>query len=120
MVKLLVFAHKPPPHHGQSYMVQMVVDALGGDRRQAGRGSALERPSIQKNPTNSPIECYHVDCRLSDDIQDIGRLRWGKLFRLLGFCLEAIWCRFRYGATCFYYVPAPGLRSAIYRDWIVM
>ena len=34
--------------------------------------------------------------------------------------MRAIWLRVMKGATHFYYVPAPGLRSAVYRDWIVM
>ena len=41
-------------------------------------------------------------------------------FCSLGYCLQAIWCRFRYGVTTFYYIPAPGKRSALYRDWVVM
>ncbi len=27
-MKLLVFAHTPPPHHGQSYMVQLMLGKL--------------------------------------------------------------------------------------------
>jgi glycosyltransferase involved in cell wall biosynthesis len=38
----------------------------------------------------------------------------------LWFCAQAIWCRFRYGVKNFYYVPAPGKRVALYRDWLVM
>src|SRR5258708_4680648 len=120
MVKLLVFAHKPPPHHGQSYMVQLLIDSLGGDRRRAQKLAAPERLSLPKNQTNHPIECFHVDCRVSEDTQDIGRIRLGKACRIFKYCVEAIWCRFRHGASCLYYVPAPGVRSAVYRDWIVM
>ena len=47
-------------------------------------------------------------------------MRFGKFFLLIFFCLEAIWIRFRYGVDNFYYVPAPGKRSALYRDWVVM
>jgi len=32
-MKLLVFAHTPPPHHGQSYMVQLMLEGFGGDAR---------------------------------------------------------------------------------------
>ena len=66
------------------------------------------------------IECYHVNARLSKKLEDIGDLRLGKFLLLLGYCLQAIWCRFRYGVTNFYYIPAPGKRSALYRDWVVM
>src|SRR6185369_12498398 len=112
MMKLLVFAHKPPPHHGQSYMTQMMLTAFGGDFRQAEvRAADAESP---------PIQCYHVDSRLSRAMDDIGRARWGKLFVLLKYCLEALWCRFRFGVRYFYYVPAPGQRVPLYRDWLVM
>jgi hypothetical protein len=32
-MKLLLFAHVPPPHHGQSYMVKLILDGIGGDQR---------------------------------------------------------------------------------------
>lgn len=108
-MKLLVFAHTPPPHHGQSYMVKLMLDGLGGDRRRAPRDA---RPA--------DIECYHVNCRYSDAFDDIGSFRVEKMWLVLRYCLEAIWCRFRYGVRTFYYVPAPGKRAALYRDWVVM
>lgn len=107
-VKLLVFAHKPPPHHGQSYMVQLLLQALKSEGRAPGQESA------------DSIEVFHVDVRLSRDTRDIGQARGGKVFLLLKFCLQAVWCRLRHGVTAFYYVPAPPSRAAIYRDWIVM
>ena len=64
-MKLVVFAHVPPPHHGQSQMVQYLVE---GFRR---------RPDLG-------IEVEHVDARLSDDLTDVGSARGGKLPRLLG------------------------------------
>ncbi len=110
-MKLLVFAHTPPPHHGQSYMVQLMLDGFGGDRRRS-RGKAGQ-------PVYG-IECYHVNARLSKNIEDVGIPRPGKLVFLLGHCLQAIWSRFRYGAATLYYVPAPGKKAALYRDWLVM
>lgn len=106
-MKLLVFAHIPPPHHGQSYMVKLMLDHFGGDAR-VGGGSGSE------------IQCYHVDARYSEDLEDIGSFRLGKAWLVLRYCIEAIWCRFRHGVRAFYYVPAPGKRAALYRDWIVM
>ena len=111
-MKLLVFAHVPPPHHGQSYMVQLMLNGFGGDRR------------IKKNRLQEPnplgIECYHVNARYSKTLEDIGEFQSINLLRLFLFCLEAIWCRFRYGVENFYYVPAPGKKVALYRDWLVM
>jgi glycosyltransferase involved in cell wall biosynthesis len=114
-MKLLVFAHTPPPHHGQSYMVQLMLAGLGGDRRQRFRRAAGGGPEARFG-----IECYHVNARLSKTLEDIGEIQGIKLLRIFLFCLEAIWCRFRYGVDNFYYVPAPGKRAALYRDWMVM
>ncbi|MGA3163609.1 MAG: glycosyltransferase [Verrucomicrobiota bacterium] len=113
-MKLLVFANVPPPHHGQSYMVQLMLNGFGGDHRWGRRKTTVEPPS------RFGIECYHVDARLSRDSKDIGKFRGGKIFLIFWYCLQAIWCRFRYGVDNFYYVPAPGKRVALYRDWLVM
>ena len=66
-MKLLVFAHVPPPHHGQSQMVQYLVEGFRND------------PALG-------IEVIHVDARLSEDLADVGSARGGKLSRLLGYC----------------------------------
>ena len=44
----------------------------------------------------------------------------GKLFWFFITVLQAVWCRFRYGVKNFYYIPAPGKKVALYRDWLVM
>jgi glycosyltransferase involved in cell wall biosynthesis len=97
--KLLVFAHVPPPHHGQAVMVELMLGGLRAD---------------------PDFEIFHVDARVSDDLEDVGGFRPEKLLRLLKFCLQAIRLRFRHGPMDFYYVPAPAKKSAILRDWIVM
>ena len=109
-MKLLVFAHTPPPHHGQSYMVKLMLDGFGGDcRRQT------------ENPTDAfGIECYHVNARFSKALEDVGEFQGSKIFLILFYCLQAVWCRFRHGVTNLYYVPAPGKPVAVYRDWLVM
>lgn len=89
-------------------MVQLLLDGFGGDCRRGGRSSS------------HGIECYHVNARFSEKLEDIGDFRPGKLILLLGYCLQAIWVRFRYGVKNFYYVPAPGKPSALYRDWLVL
>ena len=109
-MKLLVFAHTPPPHHGQSYMVQLMLEGFGGDVRKKKSGA--------ENPHG--VECYHVNARFSRGLSDIGELQGTKLFLIFWFCLQALWFRFRYGVKNFYYVPAPGKRVALYRDWLVM
>ena len=111
-MKLLVFAHTPPPHHGQSYMVQIMLEGFCGDCRNPHKGP----PAIN----DWGIECYHVNAQLSRELDEIGGFQPRKLRLLLSYCLEAIWCRFRYGVTDFYYVPAPGQHGALFRDWVVM
>jgi glycosyltransferase involved in cell wall biosynthesis len=111
-MKLLVFAHTPPPHHGQSYMVQLMLEGFGGDARQKNGRAARPNPH--------GIECYHVNARFSRALDDVGEFQGFKILLVLWFCLQAVWCRFRHGVTHFYYVPAPGKRVALYRDWLVM
>lgn len=111
-MRLLVFAHTPPPHHGQSYAVHNMLKSFGGDRRKRWQRAAAAN--------GYGIECYHVNARFSESLEDIGKLRIGKMLLLLFYCLQAIWCRLRYGVTNFYYVPAPGKLVALQRDWLVM
>ena len=76
------------------------------------------RKSVAPHPLG--IECYHVNARFSRGLSDIGEFQGAKIFLILWFCLQAIWLRFRYGVDNFYYVPAPGKRIALYRDWLIM
>jgi glycosyltransferase involved in cell wall biosynthesis len=109
-MKLVVFAHTPPPHHGQSYMVQLMLEGFGGDARNrlAGLSPALG------------IECYHVNAQFSRSLEEVGEFQGVKILLIFWFCLQAVWVRFRHGADIFYYVPAPGKSMALYRDWLVM
>ncbi|MGC4071279.1 MAG: glycosyltransferase [Nibricoccus sp.] len=97
-MKLVVLAQTPPPVHGQSLMVQTLVEGL---------------PAYG-------IDVYHVNLGLSHDAADIGRWRWGKLFTLLAACFRVYRIRRKLGRTIFYYVPAPAKRGALYRDWLAM
>lgn len=110
-MKLVVFAHTPPPLHGQSLMVQQLLDHLGGDLRQS---TALT------GGHSSEIACYHVNARFSATLADIGRPQPFKLLRLFRHVGHAWLCRWRHGADCFLHVPAPAKRSALVRDWLVM
>jgi len=44
-MKLLVYAHTPPPHHGQSYMVQLMVHGFGGDHRRRRKNFVPRNPA---------------------------------------------------------------------------
>jgi len=97
-MKLLVLAQTPPPLHGQSVMVQTLVEGL---------------------PSHG-IEVYHINLSLSRDAADIGRWRFGKLAAVVDACLHTIVARFTQGCDTLYYVPAPAKRGALYRDWVIM
>jgi glycosyltransferase involved in cell wall biosynthesis len=99
-MKLVVFAQTPPPLHGQSYMVALMLEGF----RACDYG----------------IEIFHVNAQFATTARDIGRFRFGKIFRLFGYCLRAVWFRFRHGARHLYYVPAPPVKTPLYRDWLVM
>jgi glycosyltransferase involved in cell wall biosynthesis len=111
-------------------MVQLMLAGFGGDRRKRLRSSPASQvrahtngngnPEIEAISSSDAVECYHVNARLSQNLEDIGDFRIGKFILLVGYCLQAIWCRLRYGVTNFYYIPAPGKPSALYRDWLVM
>ena len=100
-MKLLVFAHIPPPHHGQSQMVEYIVEGL---RRRTELG----------------IEIHHVDARLSGDLKDVGTARGGKITRLIHHCREALRHGRRHGIQSLYYVPSPPRRVPLYRDWMAL
>lgn len=77
---------------------------------------ALAKPE----PGQEPIQFYHVDSRVSSGAEDVGSMRFAKIFLILKYCFQAIVLRLRHGITHFYYVPANPSRAALYRDWIVM
>jgi glycosyltransferase involved in cell wall biosynthesis len=99
-VKVLVFAHTPPPHHGQSFMVEQLLKGFA-------------------DPAHG-IETFHVNAHFASEIRDIGKFRFQKILLLAKHILHAVWIRFRHGVKNFYYIPAPPLKNAIVRDWIVL
>ncbi len=111
-MKLVIFAHVPPPYHGQSIAVRLMLENYGGNRRKS--------KFRQQPPNRYGIECYHVNARFSKTLEDVGELQAAKILLVLFYCLQAIWCRFRYGVENLYYIPAPGKPIALYRDWLVM
>lgn len=100
-MKVVVFAHVPPPHHGQSQMVQLMVEGFRAD------------PSLG-------VEVLHVDARLSADIADVGSARGGKIQALLGYCREARRFGREHGCRTLYYIPSPPKRNSLYRDFIAL
>lgn len=73
--------------------------------------------ALREDPAFSVI---HVDPRLSRDTADVGRWRPGKLVQLAAACMKAIGARIAHGPMALYYIPAPGRRVPVFRDWIAM
>lgn len=112
-MKVILFAHTPPPHHGQSFMVQQFLEALGG--------STTKRFDCSTDmKDDSALICHHVDARFSTGVADIGQLRLGKVVALWRYAWQAIRLRWQTGATCLIYIPAPAKTSAVLRDWLIM
>lgn len=97
LLKIVLFGHKPPPYHGQSMMVKQILDNI-----------------------HDGIQWYHVDSRLSHSLNDVGKGRLSKAIRLIGFCLQAVWYRVRFGADTLFYQPSPGALTPLIRDWLAM
>ena len=100
-VKIVVFAHVPPPHHGQSAMVKLMLDGL-------------------ESGEYGEFEIHHVDARLSQSFEDIGASGISKFCRAIKFAIAAIKCRVVSNVKTMYYIPAPPKLSAMVRDWIIL
>jgi len=111
-MKVCLFAHTPPPHHGQSRMVELLLQGFGGDRS----GASPEVGAVG----GFGIECHHVNARFAKEVDDIGKFSPGKALKIFSYCLRAARMRMRHGVRVLYYVPAPGLRNAIFRDWVIL
>lgn len=98
--QITVFAHLPPPVHGQSLMVQLMLEGL---------------PEVAPD-----LRIHHVDCRFSQDMDSVGRGGLGKVWLAVKYSLSAIAKRLRHGVKILYYIPAPAKRAAIIRDCIVL
>ncbi len=100
-LRLLVMAHVPPPYHGQSIIVDHLVEGF-------------------RAPSESSFSCRLLDVRFSDDIASIGKLGASKLVKLLGYVAAIVRERIFHRPDLVYYVPAPGKRVAVYRDWVLL
>lgn len=108
-MRLLVFAHTPPPYHGQSLMVQVMLEGLEAAKLEAEKKGVLPA-----------IEFFHVNSRYSRDLADVGDFRWAKIWLVFRYSAQALWLRFRHGAAVLYYVPAPAKETPLLRDYVTL
>jgi glycosyltransferase involved in cell wall biosynthesis len=109
----MIYAQAPPPLHGQSVMVQLLVEGL----RETGQ---IDLTKALPDKHAAAIGYVHVNPQIASDLADIGRWRIGKILSVFKFIYAAIRARFQYGLDTFYFVPAPPKREALYRDWAVL
>lgn len=97
MLKVLVVGQTPPPFGGQAAMIQMLLEGH-----------------------YQSIKLYHVRMAFSKEMDEIGRVRLGKVFHLFAVIGRIWWNRFRHGIRVLYYPPAGPDRVPIYRDMVIL
>ena len=97
---IVVFAQVPPPEHGQSRMIALMLEGF----RKVAPG----------------WDVHHVDARFSDTLEDIGGTSWSKFARSARYVVQALRLRFRHRPELLYYVPGPVRWSAVMRDWLIL
>jgi glycosyltransferase involved in cell wall biosynthesis len=95
--KILVVGQTPPPHVGQSIMIE----------------GMLQKKFDQ-------VELYHVRMSFSSDIDEIGKFKAGKLLKLIQLIFNIYYYRLRFNINTLYYPPAPPLRVPMLRDIVVL
>lgn len=95
--KILIVGQTPPPLGGQAVMVQKIVESdLKG------------------------IQLHFVPMQFSSDMDDIGRFRYKKLFRLPSLIIRIWISRLLTGARTLYYAPGGETITAVARDIAVL
>jgi len=97
MKKILVVGQTPPPFGGQALMIQRL---LAGTYKNA--------------------ILYHVRMSLSADMDDIGRLRLGKLFHTFAIIFKIACLRVRHNVKVLYYPPSGPNRLPMLRDMVIL
>src|SRR5262245_2814367 len=97
MTKVLVVGQTPPPHSGQAIMIERFVNC-----KLAG------------------IEIIHVRMGFSSHMNEVGRVRLGKIVHMFAIIARIIYHRLANGVRILYYPPAGPDRVPMYRDMIIL
>ena len=96
-IKVLVVGQTPPPFHGQSVMIQMLVDGpIAG------------------------VKVHHLRMAFSSSLDQVGRFQIGKVFHLFYLIVAIFWIRFRYRIRVLYYPPTGPNRIPLIRDTLLL
>lgn len=96
-LRVLVVGQTPPPTHGQSVMIRALLDA-----------------SWQR------VELHHVRMEFSHSIEDVARVRLGKVVHLADVIARIVAAQRRLRCDLLYYPPAGPNRVPVYRDIAVL
>ncbi len=97
MVKILVVGQIPPPIHGQAVMIEQML-----------------------NQNYDNVELLHVRMSFSKEADEIGQMRFGKLFHLLVVIMQIYWVRIKSKARILYYPPADPNFVPVMRDLAIL
>jgi glycosyltransferase involved in cell wall biosynthesis len=96
-ISVIVVGQTPPPFHGQSLMIQMLLDG----------------------PMEG-VEMHHIRMAFSDNMDQVGRFQLAKVLHLFALIVRIFIARIRTGATILYYPPAGPNRVPIFRDIVLL
>lgn len=68
----------------------------------------------------SKIRLFHVRMAFSDDMEQVGKFAFGKIFVLVTTILRVCWARFRYRTTVLYYPPGGPQFVPVMRDIVLL
>ena len=97
MQRVLLVGQTPPPFHGQSVMIQKILEA--------------EYPGTR---------LYHVRMGFSDEIDEIGLFKVKKIFSLMRLISRIYWLRVSYDVRVLYYPPAGPKWVPVLRDLAIL
>jgi len=73
-MKLLVFGHVPPPHHGQAVMVELMLRGLGGDMPQSPPVEYLEGCTGKQGTNMDPPKQSEEAMQLLHGVKQISQI----------------------------------------------
>jgi glycosyltransferase involved in cell wall biosynthesis len=97
MIKVLIVGQTPPPFNGMALMIERLVNSKPAD-----------------------VELIHVRMAFSSHMNELGRVRFGKVLHLFTLIARIIYQRFASGARILYYPPAGPERVPMYRDVAIL
>lgn len=95
--RVVVVGQTPPPYHGQSMMIDLLL----------------------RHPMRD-VQLFHVRMAFSDRMDQVGRFQFSKLIHLVVVVWQILWTRFRYSADILYYPPAGPNKVPVFRDLILL